>query len=96
MCCRSSRVPHVAALPGTCMQVQQAHGPLRWTCHVPQLRNLGVDLPFTFMADAKPADPRFAETAEEVAYWEQVGRETCSAVHAVLNGEGGALPWSGQ
>ncbi|PRW56323.1 sulfotransferase [Chlorella sorokiniana] len=36
------------------------------------LRNLGVDLPFSFMSDAKPADPRFVETAEEVAYWEQV------------------------
>lgn len=38
-----------------------------------QLRNLGVDLPFSFMSDAKLADPRFVETAEEVAYWEQVG-----------------------
>ena len=37
------------------------------------MRNLGVDLPYSFMTDAKPADPRFVETAEEVAYWDQVG-----------------------
>ena len=37
------------------------------------LRNLGVPLDYSFMEDVKPADPRFVETAEDVAYWQQVG-----------------------
>ena len=38
-----------------------------------QLRNLGVPLDWSFMEDVRPSDPRFAQTPDDVRYWEQVG-----------------------
>lgn len=35
------------------------------------LRNAGVALPWSLMEDLKAADPRFAATPEDVAYWQQ-------------------------
>lgn len=60
----------LASAPTRCTLTHWRSAP---PCGPPQMRNLGVDLPYSFMTDAKPADPRFAETPEEVAYWDQVG-----------------------
>jgi len=38
------------------------------------LRNIGVDLKWSFMEDLVPSDPRFAETAEDTAFWKMLSK----------------------